>query len=563
LKEMKQRFPRLISVLVALAVLAACNGESSPAATYSSVEPEEEERIIGNSRDDRLYEFGIEPLNISFYAHYSSYNMPQWGEDPSSKWIRDHMKIHVQAVGAEGNGAQKLQKMIAGNKLPDLIWGQRDSDLERLREAGMLVPLDDYIEKYPNLKRWAGEKILNLLRAADGKIYFFPNYYTDKPHGNAGYVVNRKIYKELGSPKLETTDDLYAYLLEVKKRYPDVVPFETGQAKEGHGIDQLFSAFKEENFSFTSNYAVTSGDRMVSIYKDEGFRESAKYVAKLMREGLMTQDAMTQTEEQVSRKLMEGRVAVFASADPIRLSMKPDAELSKNDPDNGYFFIEPIYKQGLDKSKIYPGTYNLLGWNVTAITTSAKDPEAVFAMLDWMTGPEGSSVQMWGPPGPDGYWDGFKEDGITPRFTSKYSEDPEGLAQIQSVSGDLIWVGNTTFLDKTKSDYEATLPENKRNWATYWQSKITWKSQGDATPFMNLYPMPDSEEGVIHRRIKDIWLKARAEAMFGTTDEEVDLILDAAHDQSMEAGFQRYLDFITAKWHSNMKKLNEGSDQKD
>ncbi|MBE9914527.1 extracellular solute-binding protein [Paenibacillus donghaensis] len=548
---------RLFLLWLVVSTLSACSSnEAGPAVSSSMVMPE-----AGISRGvertgSGLYEFGKEPLHFTFYAHYSYYTMPQWGADPSSKWIRDHLQIDIEAISAEGNAAQKLQKMIAGKKLPDMIWGQRDSDLERLREVGLLVPLDDYIEKYPNLRKWAGPKILNLLRASDGHIYYFPNYYTNRPYGNAGYVVNKRIYRELGSPKLETTEDLYQYLKQVKARYPDVIPFETGLAKEGHGIDQLFSAFKEDNFSFTRYFAVTSGERMASIYKDEGFRESAVYVAKLMREGLMTPDALTQTEDQVSEKLMKDRVAVFASADPMKMAMKANAELSRKNPENGYFFIDPIYKQGLDKSKIYPGTYNLLGWNVIAITTGAQNPEAIFAMLDWMTGPEGSAVQMWGPPGPNGYWDGFKEDGVTPNFTSKYSENPENLTEIQSISGDLIWVGNTVYLDQTKSEYEATLPEEKRNWSTYWQDKVTWKSQGDATPFINLYPLPDTEEGGIYRGVKDIWLKARANAMFGKTDAEVLSILDSAHDESMAIGFQRYLDFITSKWHDNLKLLN-------
>jgi len=537
-----------------LVVLAACNDS-----TESIVSPIAEMPVMTPAGDDygERYELGKEPLNVTFYAHYSYYNMPKWGSDPSSKWIQDHLKIKVSGISAEGNAQQKLHQMIASKDLPDIIWGQRDSDLERLREAGLLVPLDDYIDKYPNLKQWAGPKILNLLRATDGHIYYFPNYYTNRPYGNAGYVVNKKIYKQLGSPKLETTEELYQYLKQVKDRYPDVVPFEAGLASEGHGIDQLFSAFKEDNFSFTRNYAVVTGQEMTSIYKDEGFRESALYVAKLMREGLMTQDAWTQTEDQVSEKLMSGRVAVFASVDPMKIAMTADAELSQRDPEAGYFFIDPIYKEGLDRSKIYPGTYNVLGWNVTTITTSAKNPEAIFAMLDWMTGPEGSAVQMWGPPGPDGYWNGFKEDGITPAFTSKYSDDPEGLALIQSISGDMIWVGNTVYLDQTKMEYEATLPEEKRNWSAYWQNKVTWKSQGDATPFINLHPMPDTEEGIIYRKVRDIWLKARADAMYGMTDEEVLEILDYAHSESMANGFQRYLDYITDKWHLNVRLLNQ------
>lgn len=505
---------------------------------------------------DGLYRLGSEPLNVTFYAHYGYYSMPNWGADPSSRWIRDNLNIHVKPISSGGNGPMTLQNMIASKQLPDIIWGDRDADLERLREAKLLVPLDDYIERYPNLKRWADEKVLNLLRSSDGHIYYFPNYYTREPNGNAGYVVNKKIYRELGEPKLETTDDLYKYLKMVKAAYPNIVPFETGLAKEGHGIDQIFSSFKESNYSFTRIFAVTKEDRMVSIYEDEGFRESALFVAKLMREGLMTIDALTQTEDQVSEKLMNGAVAVYASADPMKMVMPAQAELASRNPEDGYFFIPPIYKEGLDKGKIYPGTYNLLGWNVATITKSAKDPEAIFAMLDWMTGPEGSSIQMWGPPGEDGYWNGFKEDGITPIFTEKYSEDPEGLAQIQAISGDMIWVGNTYFIDKTKSEFEATLPEEKRNWASYWQSKITWKSQGDATPFINLYPMPDTEVGDIYRKVKNIWLKARARAMFGTTDQEVLNILDQAHKDSMDAGFQLYLDYITKRWHENVTLLN-------
>lgn len=42
---------------------------------------------------------------------------------------------------------------------------------------------------------------LNMLRHDDGKLYMFPNWYTSRPAGNAGYVVNKKIYDELGAPR--------------------------------------------------------------------------------------------------------------------------------------------------------------------------------------------------------------------------------------------------------------------------------------------------------------------------------------------------------------------------
>jgi putative aldouronate transport system substrate-binding protein len=555
LKGMGRAVWKPLSIGLLLISLIACS-EAERGQPEPSDEAPEAAATETPRTEDGLYALGREPLYMTFYAHYGYYTMPKWGADPSSAWIRDKLNVHVKGVSAEGDGKLMLQKMVAGQQLPDVVWGERDADLERLREAGLLVPLDEYIAEYPNLRQWAGEKIINLLRSPDGHIYYFPNYYSNKPYGNAGFVVNKRIYRELGSPKLETTDDLYRYLLRVKTMFPDAVPFETGLAKEGQGIDQLFSSFKEDNFSFTRYFAVANGERMTSIYEDAGFRESALFVAKLMREGLMTQDALVQTEYQVSEKLMAGKAAVYASADPMRMIMTADAELSKADPEDGYFFIEPIYKEGLDPARIYPGTYNVLGWNAAAITTSANNPEAIFALLDWMTGPEGSAVQMWGPPGEDGYWNGFKEDGITPAFTSKYSSDPQGLAEIQALSGDMIWVGNTGYLDKTKSEYEATLPDEDQNWATYWQQNITWRSQGDATPFIKLIPPSSIEEGRIYLKLKEIWLAARAAAMFGRTDEEVLEVLDDAHAASVEAGFDLYLDYITKRWQDNLRVLN-------
>ncbi|MBB3111206.1 ABC-type glycerol-3-phosphate transport system substrate-binding protein [Paenibacillus phyllosphaerae] len=554
-----------LTVAVAVTVVAGCssnNGNNANAPeggntgnNKTNTEATTEGNTTTEAPKSELYELGKEPLDLTFYGNYNWYTMPQWGKDAASKWIQENKKINITAIHSGGNAPQKLQTMIAGNDLPDIIWTDRGADFDRLYEAGLLVSLDEYIEKYPNFKKWADPKMINMLRSADGKIYGMPNYYTNQPNGNAGYIVNRKIYKALGEPKLETTDDLYAYLKQVKEKYPDVVPFETGLAKEGNGIDQLFSAFKEDNFSFTRYWAVPVGDKFESIYKDEGFRESMVYSAKLMREGLMTQDAMTQTEDQIKEKILSGRVAVYASVDPMKLAMQADQELSAKDPNDGYFFIMPIYKQGLDPAKIYPGTYNMLGWNMAAITTSADNPEAIFAMLDWMTGPEGSSVQMWGPPGPDGYWDGFKEDSETPNFTARYGDDPKELIDIQAVSGDMIWVGNTVFLDSKKSEFEATLPEEKRNWSTNWQYKITWKTQGDATQFVNLNPSPDSPEGIVAQSVKDIWLTARAQALFAKSDAEVLAILDKAHDDSVAVGFPQYLEAITAKWHSNQEKM--------
>lgn len=138
------------------------------------------------------YVLGEQPLEFSFYGHYDWYTMPNWGEDLSSKWIKDNKQVNVVPVSSGGNAKQKLSTMIVSGELPDVIWMERGADVEQLRAAGALVPFDDYLDKYPNLKEWAGEETLDMLRSSDGKLYQFPNWYTTQPNGNSGYLVNKR-----------------------------------------------------------------------------------------------------------------------------------------------------------------------------------------------------------------------------------------------------------------------------------------------------------------------------------------------------------------------------------
>lgn len=535
----------LVTILLAASVLLAC--------ASGSKEDKSGSKEKGSTTSSNGFKLGEEPLEYTLYGHYDWYTMPPWGEDESSKWIKENKKVTIKPIHSGGNAAQKLNTMIATNELPDVIWLERGSDVERLRNAGMLVPLDDYLEKYPNLKKWLGTEGANILRSDDGKLYQFPNWYTTQPNGNAGYVINKKIYTDLGSPKLETTEDLYNYLKLVKEKFPNVIPYQPHLAKDGQGLDVLYSAFKENDHKFPSMRAVPQGDKLTSIFTNPEYIEFMQYAAKLFREKLIAQDAMTQTLDQIEESILNGNVAVFAAASPTDFAMKAHAGLAAKDPNGGYFMIWPIHKEGLDKNKIFPGTYTQLGWNVSVITKSAKNPEAIFAFLDWYTGPEGQSINMWGPEGT--YWKEKEEDGITPKFTEKYTSDAAGLAKHQEKTTNLNWVGNTVFLDQAKAKYESTLPEEQRNWSTKWQSEITWKTQSNATQFINLDPLPDTEEGIIRQRVEDIYVEARAKALYAKDDAEVAAILEKAEKDAMAAGYQKLLDYKTKRWHENQKKL--------
>ncbi|WP_066187156.1 extracellular solute-binding protein [Gracilibacillus timonensis] len=545
----KQRYWYMLLIfLLAVGIIAGCSDSS----TNESTEDDNEQAEAEETTEEDPFVLGDEPLEITMFGNYDWYTMPGWGDDQATEWIKENKGVDITAIDGGGNAEQRLTTMIAGGDLPDFIWTDRGPDVERLREGGALVPLDPYLDKYTNLRDWFGEEGINMLRSDDGKLYQFPNWYNSSPFGNAGYVVNKGIYEELGSPALETTEDLYAYLQLVKENYPDVIPFETGL--DGQGINVLYSAFAEgESPANINNVAVPQGDQLTSIFTDENYVDSLKYASQLFRERLITQDALTQDQDMVIEKVTTGEIAVFASASPTDHARTGHYTLQEENPDGGYFMIWPIHEPGLDENEIYPGSYNMMGWNVSVITKGAEDPEKVFAFLDWLTGPEGQSSLIFGPEGK--YWDGFDGEGF-PQFTDAYHEDPEGLAKIEEDTANFQWNGNSNFLDTAKANFEATLPEDQRNWTTHWQSTITWDTQYDATQYLNINPLPESEEGIIQQRIGEIFEEARAEAIYAQSDEEVEEIMTTAEEAAQGVGYQQLLDFQTEKWQENLTILS-------
>jgi len=496
--------------------------------------------------------FGETPVNFSFYGNYDWYTMQPWGADPATKWIQENKKVTVTPVAAQGASVQKFNTMVASDDLPDVLFMDRGPLVEKLRKAGKLVALDPYLDKYPNLKKYAGEETLNMLRSEDGKLYQFPNWYTSTPMGNGGYMINKKIYAALGSPKLETFEDLRGYLKQVKEKFPEVVPFDIGFGTQGISI--LFSGFGEDRTgAFTSYGFVPNGDKLTSLFSDPTFKETLTFASSLFRDKLITQDALTQTKDQVVEKLNTGKVAVYASYDTSDLGSQATTELKKSDPEAGYKMIWPLHKEGVDPKKVYPNNYDSIGWNVNVITTEAENPEGIFAYLDWLTGEEGERVIFWGPEGL--YWDGVDENGA-PNWTEKFKTDVEERTKFMAITDSFQWAGNTSFIDGSKAANNMKLPEDQRDWAAEAQLTIAWKTSYNTTQFSNLAPDSSTEEGKALQKVADIETSVIAKALYAGSDAEVEKIIADGEASANKAGYQKLLEYETARWQENLKKID-------
>jgi len=96
----------LIMVMVLTSLLTGCGGkDNTPATVGDNNTPKASD---GQQLSASAWELGSEELEFSYYHHYSWYTMPNWGEDPASKWILENKKVKINAISSGGDAEAKM-----------------------------------------------------------------------------------------------------------------------------------------------------------------------------------------------------------------------------------------------------------------------------------------------------------------------------------------------------------------------------------------------------------------------------------------------------------------------
>ena len=506
--------------------------------------------------------FGSSPLEFSFYVNYDWYAPKGYGSTQQTKWLKEKVKLTVNEISSNGNAAQKFGALIAGNELPDVIQMDGGAQFESLARSGKLVPLDAYINdpKYPNYKKLVDANASNLMKV-DGKIYGISNWFGNKEAtrtNNKGWIVNRKIYKDLGSPKLDTYEDLYSYLKLVKSKYPDVVPLDSSNTNGGVvQVQNMLYIGEGENHQINfgksdGTFAVAdlANKKFTSIFEDPGFKDSYMWTSRFFREKLMSQDLFTQKSEQFKEKLNNGKIAVAGFYDVPGIGDQANKILQAKDPEAGYDFIPFIHKDGVDVNKLIIETSGAVGWNYNCITTSAKEPEKIYAAFDWMLSDDGIRMLKYGPKGE--LWDTIDDKGgpiANDKFKNMKTDELNALKL-----GDFMPQGSWQ-IDVISAARELQSPDK-----ITWQRKADlfygkWvKFTGDELYNVGNYKQ-NSEEDAANIAIKDINTQYCAKVVFAKSDDEVNKLMDDWKNAVTKSGYDKLLTARNAQWQDNLKAM--------
>ena len=322
--------------------------------------------------------------------------------------IAEKTGVKVKETWLTGQTAEEaIGTLIAGGEYPDFIEGGDGST--QLYEAGALVALDEYIDKYPNIKEFFTEQEWDSLRQDDGHIYWIPqfsNIYGEEKectHNDEAFWIQTRVLKWAGYPEVRTMDEYFDLIESYNEANPTM---EDGTANIPYTIlcDDWRYFCLENAPQFLDGYpndgSVIVDPNTKKVIDYNTTETAVKYFKKLNEEyhkGIVDPESFTQTYDEYIAKISSGRV------------------LGMIDQwwDFAYTGYDAIKAAGLDKQgcsyvplpitidKSVKNQWHNSGGVVNvatglAITTSCKDVETALQFVNDLLGQELHDLRFWG-----------------------------------------------------------------------------------------------------------------------------------------------------------------------
>ena len=328
--------------------------------------------------------------------------------------IAEKTGVKVKETWLTGQSAEEaVGTLVAGGEYPDYLC---TDDMTTLLDAGALIPLDEYIDAYPEFKNeWYTEAEWEKFRQPDGHIYWinqFENTHGDSKkttHNDEAFWIQNKALKWANYPKLETMDDYFDLI----ERYIAENPtMEDGTEYIGYTIlCEDWRYFCLENAG--QFLGGDPNDGSVIVNKDtmtiEDYNTSddtIKYFKKLNEEyqkGIVDPESFTQTYDEYIAKLSTGRVLGMVDQwwdfqENVNGAFKTQG---LDEAGCNYIPLGLTTEAGMD-NRWHTDDYTVNCANGIAISVDCADPEKAFKFIvDTCMDQELIDLRVWGLEGVD------------------------------------------------------------------------------------------------------------------------------------------------------------------
>ena len=324
--------------------------------------------------------------------------------------IAEKTGVMVRESWLSGQTANEaVGSIIAAGQYPDLIDGS--DAMVQLYDAGLLIPWDDYIDKYPNIKNYYTEDEWDRFRQEDGHIYWCnvfqntKNAPTSTMHNDEAFWVQARVLEWAGYPKIETLDEFFELLeryYEANPLTPDgqkVIPY-TSLCEDWkyfclENAPQFLDGYPNDGTVIVDKSA-PYGPRIVDYNTTPTARRYFQKLNEEYKKGIIDAEFATQNYEEYIEKLSKGNV--LAMCDQYWNFEEVTDLFKQNGRDlQGCDYVPlglTIEKGMAQRWHTYGDTLN--NSSGVGITITNPDIERTFAFLNACLDQEIHDLRFWG-----------------------------------------------------------------------------------------------------------------------------------------------------------------------
>ena len=419
MKKMHKILSLLLAVIMACAMLAGC-GSQGPSGGHAT----------GTEVDPASLQFPLaQKAEISGLISYPQHTESEPNNRTIFKRLEEKTNVHVNWKAIQGDqwGDKIGLEMSNIKTLPEFVFtaGFNDTDLLKYAKQGVIINLEEYIDKYmPNLCKVFEQAPEYRMMCTDenGHIWALPwieqlgyektaiQTIGNMPFINTGWL-------EFLGLSMPTTVDEFEQVLIAFRDNADALKAEFNIDGDIIPMACIIGAGNEDCRVLTNGFGEGYGDpddgrhivvsddlKVICTANTEGWRKGVEWLHKLYTENLIDPDAFTQEWSTYVAKGKSGRYGVCFTWDVANI-----VSISMDDliAGNGW---QPLPMLKADTLNLTPANGSFTSGfdrGRCVVTANAKNPALVCAWLDQMYDPFQSPQNNWGTYGEDDDFDIF------------------------------------------------------------------------------------------------------------------------------------------------------------
>ncbi len=340
-----------------------------------------------------------EPLTLTVFDDAANYQGEQKGW--FAQVIKKKFNITLNFLAPNVSGASLYQTRAAAGDLGDILIID-NNQLSDCIKSGLVMDLSSSIKNYPNLNKYFSEfqyfnKTFDKVANPNGLIYGLPtnttptsptSYTAQIPYSSP--ILPYDYYTKMGSPKMNSLDDLLNVLKAMQKANPKAP---NGKPTYGitlwkdwdnnimENVHWLCNWYGYEIPSDTSSVMVNAAGQAQSITDENSmYYQILKFYYGANQMGLVDPDSASQDWNTVSQKLTNKQVLLLW----YNWETGFYNTIARGKNNDGYASVPISNLKIIQDGDAYYGDGRTF-----AIGSKAKDPKRIMQFLDWYSSPEG------------------------------------------------------------------------------------------------------------------------------------------------------------------------------